>query len=283
MQQNKTLKFTHFNFIEKISEDENEDAMNDVESEINFKIAISDGAGAAGIYCKDWANFLVENQPEIPFKSKDNTLEWFLRISKQFYDNNYTKIDKKDPFILEKFNAEGSYATLFYLWFDKKSKKLNYSGIGDTTLFVFKNINKEYVPVLITPINEQKSLDDFPKLVNWNKSLNYDLTSKEIELMPEDIIILSTDSISRCLIYNLLIVSQLKTQELLGVELSNSINLDLLELLKLKARYSSLEDMLMKIEYTFKRGNEFFIEELKKLVANNELEKDDYTIIFRKI
>jgi len=39
----------------------------------------------------------------------------------------------------------------------------------------------------------------------------------------------------------------------------------------------------MKIEYTFKRGNEFFIEELKKLVANNELEKDDYTIIFRKI
>jgi hypothetical protein len=283
MQQNKTLKFTYFNFIEKISEDENEDAMNDVESEINFKIAISDGAGAAGIYCKDWANFLVENQPVIPFKSKDNTLEWFLRISKQFYDNNYTKIDKKDPFILEKFNAEGSYATLFYLWFDKKSKKLNYSGIGDTTLFVFKNINKEYVPVLITPINEQKSLDDFPKLVNWNKSLNYDLTSKEIELMPEDIIILSTDSISRWLIYNLLIVSQLKTQELLGVELSNSINLDLLELLKLKARYSSLEDMLMKIEYTFKRGNEFFIEELKKLVANNELEKDDYTIIFRKI
>lgn len=283
MQQNKTLKFTYFNFIEKISEDENEDAMNDVESEINFKIAISDGAGAAGIYCKDWANFLVENQPVIPFKSKDNTLEWFLRISKQFYDNNYTKIDKKDPFILEKFNAEGSYATLFYLWFDNKSKKLNYSGIGDTTLFVFKNINKEYVPVLITPINEQKSLDDFPKLVNWNKSLNYDLTSKEIELMPEDIIILSTDSISRWLIYNLLIVSQLKTQELLGVELSNSINLDLLELLKLKARYSSLEDMLMKIEYTFKRGNEFFIEELKKLVANNELEKDDYTIIFRKI
>lgn len=77
MQQNKTLKFTYFNFIEKISEDENEDAMNDVESEINFKIAISDGAGAAGIYCKDWANFLVENQPVIPFKSKDNTLEWF--------------------------------------------------------------------------------------------------------------------------------------------------------------------------------------------------------------
>lgn len=283
MQQNKTLKFTHFNFIDKINEDENEDAMCDVESEINFKIAISDGAGAAGIYCKDWANFLVENQPEIPFKSKDNTVEWFLRISKQFYDNNYNKIDKKDPFILEKFNSEGSYATLLYLWFDKKLKKLNYSGIGDTTLFVFKSINKEYVPVLITPINEQKSLDDFPKLVNWNKSLNYDLTSKEIELMPEDIIILSTDSISRWLIYNLLIVSQLKTQELLGVELSSSINLDLLELLKFKDRYSSLEDMLMKIEYTFKRGNEFFIEELKKLVANNELEKDDYTIIFRKI
>lgn len=283
MQQNKTLIFTHYNFIDKINEEENEDATNELESESDFRIAISDGAGAAGIYCKDWANFLVENQPENPFQSKDNSMEWFLRISKQFYNINYNKIDKKDPFILEKFITEGSYATLFYLWFDKRLKKLNYSGVGDSTLFVFKRINNDYEPVLITPINEQKSLDDFPKLINWNKSLNYDLISKEIELMAGDVLILCSDSISRWLIYNLLILSQVKTQELLGVEVSSSVNPDLIELLKIKNRYLCLDDMLMKIEDTFNQGSDFFLEVLKKLVTNNEIEKDDYTIIYRKI
>ncbi len=152
---NKTYKKSVHNFIDKISENENEDAISHIVCEDFEKIAVSDGAGGAGIYCKSWAEHLVSNQPDNPFVDKANADEWFLKNSESFYIENIEAINKKDSFVLEKFIKEGSYATLVFVWWNKQTNILHYSGVGDTTLFIFrKNIN-DYKPILITPIDEQ--------------------------------------------------------------------------------------------------------------------------------
>lgn len=282
MQESNILKFTHYNFIDKVDETENEDAVNTFESEKEFRIAISDGAGAAGIYCRDWAHFLVAQQPEKPF-SKDESNAWFLGISEEFYLQKYKTINKSDSFILEKFNTEGSYATVLYVWFNKTNNQLSYSGIGDTTLFIFRSTQGNYEPILITPINEQKSIDDFPKLINWNKSLEYDLASKHIDLLRGDILVLCTDCLARWLIYNMLVLEQYETQRQLGEDLSKSIDKNILEEFKLRNKYQNLYELLKRIKYSMDKGGVILLRELEKKVNEKELDKDDYSLVMKII
>lgn len=58
---------TSFDFCNKINEDENEDAIGISENSNFHLFAMSDGAGGAGIYCKEWANFIVNNNPNSQF------------------------------------------------------------------------------------------------------------------------------------------------------------------------------------------------------------------------
>ena len=271
------------NFIDKDSIDENEDAFAYVEDHFFDKIAVSDGAGGAGIYCKAWANHLVQNQRNKPFDSKINAEEWFLSISESFYKENIEAINKMDPFILEKFIKEGSYATLFFAWWNKEKNVLHYVGIGDTTLFVFRKDKIKYKPILITPINEQNSLDDFPKLLNWNKGLNYDLSMLEIELKSDDVLIICTDSISRWIIYHLMVIETFETQKILGESIVKSIDSNKLQNIKLSNSFKNLSDMLLKIENTVNKSETFFKNELEKSINGNVLEKDDFTIFFKRI
>ncbi len=282
MQQNKHYISIH-NFIDKSSEIENEDAVKYFEDDNIIKIAMSDGAGGAGIYCKHWAEYLVDNQPEQSFKKDLETNEWFLSTSKLFYKENIELINKSDPFILEKFNTEGSYATIMYVWLQKNINQLSYTGIGDTTLFIFREINNDYSPILITPINEQKNLNDFPKLVNWNKSLSYDLKSKVIDIQPTDILIICTDSLSRWLIYNLLILSPSETQDLLNNEIINNISNISIEQFRTNESYENLSDLLSKIEQVIKEGSEYFQKVISKKIKLNQVEKDDFSILFKRI
>ena len=83
MQQNKPYISIH-NFIDKSSEIENEDAVKYFEDDNIIKIAMSDGAGGAGIYCKNWAEYLVNNQPAQSFINDSEINEWFLSNSKLF-------------------------------------------------------------------------------------------------------------------------------------------------------------------------------------------------------
>jgi hypothetical protein len=282
MQQNKPY-ISLYNFIDKSSELENEDAVNYIENQKGFKIAVSDGAGGAGIYCKSWAEYLVKSQPNIPFSCKEKADEWFMKNCESFYNENIGSINKEDPFILEKFIKEGSYATLLYAWWNIETNILNYTGIGDTTFFVFRKNNGDYNPILITPINEQNSLDDFPRLLNWNKELNFDLTSKEINLITNDIIIICTDSLARWLIYHLMILATTETQYLLGNTILTNINHDKLEYIKLSNQYKDLSDLLLKLQQTLNEGSNFFKKVLEKQINGNQLEKDDFTIVFKRI
>lgn len=281
MQPNK-YHFSIYNFIDKVSEQENEDAVLYQENKNGFKLAISDGAGGAGIYCKAWADFLVNCQPEIPFENESVIQDWFLKISKKFYETNIDLINKSDPFIIEKFINEGSYATLFYVWWNSRTKILTYSGIGDTTMFVFRKKENDYTPILITPINKQNSLDDFPKLLNWNIKLNYDLSHSEIELKTNDILILCTDSIARWIIYYLIILAPKVMFGLLNENIIKNKDNDKLENFNLNNKYKSISDLIQKMEKIMSTDLKNIKSVLENQINLGLLEKDDFTMFFKR-
>jgi hypothetical protein len=271
---------TIYNFIEKNSEYENEDALVVKESNDFHLLSLSDGAGGAGIFCKDWALFLAEQQPVAPFCSDLQASEWFLKLSKLFYEKQIKKIDTSDDFVREKFYEDGSYATLLYCWVSKKENTLYYTGTGDTTLFIFSKNGKEFIPQVIYPINTQNKLNDSPKLLNWNKELKYSLLSNSASFKNGDIAIMCTDGLARRIIYQLYILDQQNTENLLGPSISASKDLDLLEFIRTGFDFKTVANFLRYWEKLIVKDRNQFKQELMKLIERNELEKDDYSIIF---
>ncbi|MGG7035755.1 MAG: PP2C family serine/threonine-protein phosphatase, partial [Flavobacterium sp.] len=165
---NKIIEFTYHNPIDKIAE-ENEDALEiKTDNSLQLKqIAISDGAGGAGIYCKEWANFIVKNAPSLE-EAKVNINNWLVETSKEFYFEYKDQVSE-DSLTREKFLSIGSYATFLFLWIDLKNKTLFYTGVGDSSVFVLRKTEERYVPVLIFPLDKNEFIDQNPQLINWKK------------------------------------------------------------------------------------------------------------------
>jgi hypothetical protein len=266
---NNIVEFTSNNPIDKTI-GENEDAL-EVQTGDNSKklIAISDGAGGVGIYCKQWAEFIVTNAPEIP---DSNLNSWFLAVSKEFY-LKYSDIDFGDIEIKEKFISGGSYATLLFLWIDYDKKLLHYVGVGDSSLFILrKEKDGTYLPSLIYPINENEFIDQNPTLLNWKKAYEID-TIKTFSLQKGDIILAGTDSISRWILENLLITNPIETRVLLNPNFR--IDDETLEKHKLSNYdFKKAEDIFENIPKDKKEAIKYF----ENLINNNCMEADDITL-----
>ncbi len=266
---NNIVEFTSNNPVDKIFE-ENEDALRVVPYDNSKKlIAISDGAGGVGIYCKQWAEFIVEKAPEIP---DSNLNSWFLEVSKEFY-LKYCDIDFGDIETKEKFISGGSYATLLFLWIDYDKKFLHYVAVGDSSLFIFrKEEDGTYLPSLIYPINNNEFIDQNPTLLNWKKANQID-TFKTFSLQKGDIILAGTDSISRWVLENLLVLKPTETRALLNPDFK--INNETLE------KYKLINDSFEKIEEIFDKIPKDKIESIsyfENLINNNCMEADDITL-----
>jgi len=270
---------TTYDFSVKINEDENEDALRIAEGSLFDLFAMSDGAGGAGIYCKEWANFIVNNQPEFPILSNEEQSIWFQKISKSFYEFIKPKVNYDNIFIGEKFDSEGSYATLLYVWVSKKEKKYFLSGIGDTTLFHFKKTNDNYSIKFIEPINRQTTLNDNPELINWQKPLGYSLLSKSVDYENGDTIIICTDSLSRRIVYQLLLINQFQTEQFLTENINKTYRRDFLEHLKINQKLFEMREFVDYLRNLIGMSADSFRAELTKWVERNELEKDDYSFI----
>lgn len=270
-----------YNYSEKFSESENEDAIAIQENDDFQLIAISDGAGGVGIFCKEWANHLVINQPPYPVPDLSAGKEWFLKLSKSFYESQIKLLNLNDPFVREKFHEEGSYATMLYCWFSVKEKQLFYSGIGDTILFYFQKINGQYCVKLIFPTDNLNTLTDHPQLLNWSKEMNYDLSSNSILFNNGDKVLLCSDSFARWIIINLLIIDSYNMSFLLKETLTQNINKDYDELkifCKMKYNFLGTNNLLAFIEDIIEAKDKFE-NATRDMITSGELEKDDYTII----
>jgi serine/threonine protein phosphatase PrpC len=123
----------HYQSIPKdfISKNLNEDR---IRCEDNF-VAIADGAGGTGIYCGEWADFLLQNLPKKPIKKYADFYKWYLELQEPFLE----VFDPKaaiDGHIKRRFSEEGSSSTLAVVW--KLKDKYYWLCYGDSSLFFIK-------------------------------------------------------------------------------------------------------------------------------------------------
>ena len=270
-------------FTNKKDESENQDAINISDNNKYHLFSMSDGAGGIGIFCKEWAIAIVNGQPPEPFMNEYQVTEWHRNLSKQFCNCTLKKEDLDDIpyFKREKFFGEGSYATFVYLWVNIDKQEFYFTGLGDTTLFYFKSSENQYKTSLIKPIDSQSNLNENPELINWRSvpicsSL---LVSKIYKYSNDDVIIITTDSLSRRIIYQLILLDLQNTESCLNNELIKNINGNFINYIKNKQKLFSVEKFIEYLRKITEKDNVFFKNELTKYIEQNEIEEDDYSII----
>lgn len=255
----------------------NEDALEYRVVDECLLLAISDGAGGAGIFCGEWARRITKAQPDKPFDSEQMANDWWLTASATFYQDKSTQLDDADPLAREKFYAEGSYATLLFAWLFIREKRLYYTGAGDTTLFLFRLYDDDYAIHKVFPIATQPDLKAAPQLLNWRRHTPIDWTVHEAGLEDKDMLIICTDALARWLLLQLLSLDTPGLQEVLSETL----------LADMKARpaatpHATTRALLETLEANTTTEEQFrsFTE---TLLQSGHLEEDDYSLILLKL
>lgn len=264
---------------------ENEDAISYRQNGKYDIYALSDGAGGAGIFCGAWARFMVGNQNNAPYTSNDHFSDWFLSVSKYFHDDISPSLTSYEPLVAQKFYEEGSYATLLFIWLHKETRKLYFTGCGDSTMFLFELKEDQYITTVIFPINVQSTLDQPPKLLNWRKGFLNDLILSDHQCSSESYIMLCTDSMSRWVICNLMLLDPENQKNCLGKDLFESIlkeQMPLIEYLKEKNEWRSIGQFIDFLVSKLK-DDTVFKDFIKEKFTSKELEQDDISICIRKI
>lgn len=264
---------------------ENEDAVMIRQTGDYYMYAMSDGAGGAGIFCGAWARFLAENQNTEPYTNNEQISDWFLSVSKYFYDDISLTLTNYEPLVAQKFYEEGSYATLLFLWLHKESRKLYFTGCGDSTMFLFELKDGQYITTVIFPINVQTSLNQPPKLLNWRKGILNDLIQSEHPCSKDSYFVICTDSMARWIICNLMFLDSGNLRNCLGKNLYESISneqMTLIEHLKQNYEWQSVDQFINFLENKLTDDTRFkdFINDK---FTSNELEQDDISICISKI
>ncbi|MEI6986945.1 MAG: hypothetical protein WCK65_12530 [Rhodospirillaceae bacterium] len=175
--------------------------------------AVSDGAGASGIFCGAWAETLVGKLPDAPISDLEALNCWLDGFCLDFRSTHSVQA-KVDPTRHSKFVREGSFATLVVCWLglyrgggagdingagDADAAVLHWLGYGDSPLLVFDRSANCMVLVESHPT----SLADFdrdPHLLNWkNMPDSARLRTGMLRLPRLATIILASDGIGQFL------------------------------------------------------------------------------------
>ncbi len=129
--------------------------------------AVSDGAGASGLFCGAWAEELVGRLPAAPLSSIDDLNRWLDGFCLKFRQTTLAQC-KSDPPKHSKFVREGSFATLSACWLsaDDSGVTAHWLGYGDSPLLVFDRTGNEPELVLAHPVS-LAAFDRDPHLLNW--------------------------------------------------------------------------------------------------------------------
>ncbi|MBK8808643.1 MAG: protein phosphatase 2C family protein [Bacteroidales bacterium] len=274
------------NFLEK-REEENEDFI-DVQSAYNnpyTRFSLCDGAGGAGVFCRDWAMHLAKSVPLNPCNFDRNTKKWFYNASKEFHDEVIEKKDLSDLILNKKVYRDGSYSTLTACWIDKMANELFFSSTGDSCVILFEKDSEEFKLKYFASMNDQDSMDESPCLLNWLIDLDKELPFHSIDVTNHFIILMASDSLAKWIILCLAMINQdliappiFKDNFLLSI--NNPKNMLRKEAVNFGSHnIKTLEDLF---EYLKKvsSAKDIFTSAMQTLYSNQEIDIDDYSLIF---
>jgi hypothetical protein len=129
-----------------------------IRCENNF-IAIADGAGGTGMYCGEWAEFLLSNLPNEPITNFEDFKNWFIELQEPFLAKHepYGNIDGH---IKRRFYEEGSSATLAVVW--QVENEYHWLCYGDSQIFFFYQNNMKAFP-----FKSSAEFETATQLLNW--------------------------------------------------------------------------------------------------------------------
>ena len=169
--------------------------------------ALSDGAGGTGFYAAEWAEYLCQKLPEIPFESKEAFSGWFEEIRVPFFTQKRAEATLSFPDILEDYDREGSSATLAVVW-PLEGNHVRVLSYGDSMVFLFDaagKLKRRTIPRLV-------QFTENPFLLNSNEPLLPEqLLWETWTIDPTDTLIMASDALSQWI----LIQYALHTPELL--------------------------------------------------------------------
>jgi hypothetical protein len=255
------------------SESKNEDAI--LVNKDNRIFAIADGAGGAGLFCRQWADFIISNIPDHPITNEIDFTNWFNKLREDY--NNQKKAETKIQFpeLTEKYSTEGSLCTLVVLWI--VNKKTYMMSCGDSALFLFTNkkyfCNLSYPSFMQRP-NLLSSIKEYPSgKVFFKQEIFY----------PKQYYILCSDAIAQYIYCSYLYANShtAENQKILQTvkddyEFLSQFTIDLGK--KNYHQKNFKQDILLPL-FNACINNETFKTYTASLNNSEELPYDDYTII----
>lgn len=282
----KYQKVSISNFLEK-REEENEDSV-DIKSIDNnpyTRFSLCDGAGGAGVFCRDWAMHLAKSVPLNPCEFDNNTKKWFYGASKSFHDEVIEKKDLSDLILNKKVYRDGSYSTLTACWIDKQANELFFSSTGDSCVILFEKEGKDFKLKYIASVNDQEDIDESPFLLNWLDDLDKELPFHSIDVTNHFVILMASDSLAKWIILCLAMINQdLIVQPIFKDNFLLSINNPKNMLRKEAVNFGShnIKTLENLFEYLKKvsSAEDVFTSAMQTLYLNQEIDIDDYSLIF---
>jgi hypothetical protein len=161
-----------------------------------YLVGIADGAGGVGLYASSWANKILSKIPKKRITNYSSFISWISSFWEEFYIDNLKKAER-DSFLLQKFENEGSFATLCVAWLSKKENKLNYLVYGDTIIFKYNKITNA-----LTVPNSFKNYNNFnrnPFLINWKDEniLEEGLETGEWGVESNEVVLIASDALGQ--------------------------------------------------------------------------------------
>ncbi len=241
-------------------------------------IAVSDGAGGAGLFTGEWAEYLCNHLPVEPISTFELFTGWINSIWEPFCNNHQPVAESRG--IGAKFLSDGSWATLVSVWLPESNDlPFRWLAYGDSTIFVFDLEAKNLDFCSVRDIN---LYNESPFLINWKEDpLPAGFSCGEFILNKNQIILLASDAMSQYILLGYLLQHKSESaKEQLDLLAASGSRL-LVQLAKMKIAPNAtlfFDDTLPKLIESL-HSNENFQTLTNNLKQQGHLAFDDYTLL----
>jgi hypothetical protein len=241
-------------------------------------IAVSDGAGGAGLFTGEWAEYLCDHLPDDSISTFEEFSGWINSIWEPFC-NKYQKVAEERG-IGAKFLSEGSWATLVAVWLpDFINQNLRWLAYGDSAIFVFDLEAKSLDFCSVKDIN---LYTESPYLINWKEDPTpLGFSNGEFILKKNQIVLLASDAISQYILLRYLLHQNSESAKLQLVQLEESGSRLSVQMAKMRTASHSADFFSVTLQELIESlcSFESFQSLTDKLKQQGLLAFDDYTLL----